>query len=302
VLRKSALVSAAAFLAAAAGLAGGQATGAPGATAVDTYITGKVIGRVAGRNLATVKIAWAYKCLGDKLGDATYEWTLKLIRKQPRPERTTTLGGGTSKSGSKTVQLSAGQYLPVADPFLCETERGAGSDKPEVGASVVVPDYCAWSVTSTRGLVQLEQGAVVRAAKVGSAVAPRDSLVTPKGAVASISSNGGDGTASVSGSSRVGVQAGVCSRGGGWTLSAAQGAISAAVKGGRRGAYRVTTPNAMTAGGPGARWKVSVARGVTKVAGLGGTVTVSGKKGPSVILTSGKSTVVAGSAPPAKPR
>lgn len=301
-LRRPALACAVAAVAAASGLAGGQATGAPGAAAIDTYITGKVIGRVAGKNLSTVRVSWAYKCLGDKLGEATYEWTLNVIRKQPRPERTTALGGGTSKSGSKIVQLSAGQYLPVADPFLCETERGAGSDKPEAGAPFVVPDYCAWSVTSTRGVVQLEQGAVVRAAKVGSAVGPGDGLVTPKGGVAALSSNGDDGTASVSGSSRVGVLAGACSTGGGWTLSVAQGAVSAAVKGARKGAYRVTTPNATTAGGLGARWRVSVARGVTKVEGLGGRVTVSGKKGPSVTLTSGKSTVVAGSAAPTKPR
>ena len=73
-------------------LAGSPASGAPDRASVDVYIRGKVIQRVPGKNVALVDISWDYKCFGDKLGDATYEWTLKVQRRQPKPVTTMTLG------------------------------------------------------------------------------------------------------------------------------------------------------------------------------------------------------------------
>ena len=121
------------------------AGGASGSKASDVYIVGRVLGRVPGKNLASVEVSWAYKCLGDKLGDATYEWTLKAVRQQPKPEQTVALGEGTSKVGKLRTQLGPGQYLLTSDPYHCETDRGAGYDKPEIGQSLAVPDYCVWN-------------------------------------------------------------------------------------------------------------------------------------------------------------
>ena len=90
------------------------------------------------------------------------------MRTQPEPEQTTTLGSGEGERGSKTVQLAPGRYLPKADPFFCETERGQGFDKPEIGAPFVVPDYCGWTVSSVRGVVQHQHGTSVKAARPGS--------------------------------------------------------------------------------------------------------------------------------------
>ena len=47
---------------------------AGGAASSDIYITGKVIARVPGKNMAAVRVAWDYKCLGEDGGD--YEWNL----------------------------------------------------------------------------------------------------------------------------------------------------------------------------------------------------------------------------------
>ena len=133
-----------------------------------------------GQDRRARRYLWDYKCFGDKLGDSTYEWTLKILRRQPKPVKTMTLGTGTTKRGSMRTQLGPGSYLPTADPFLCETERGAGNDQPEIGAPFTVPDFCAWSVTASRGTVQLEQGAAVKLAKPGTTVRPGDSIVTPR--------------------------------------------------------------------------------------------------------------------------
>ncbi len=86
---------------------------------------------------------------------------------------------GRGERGSKTIRLTPGQYLPKADPYFCETERGQGFDKPEIGGQFVVPDYCAWTVSSVRGLVQHQHGTAVKAARPGSSVAPGDAIVTP---------------------------------------------------------------------------------------------------------------------------
>ena len=204
-------------------LSGSPASGAPERVSVDVYIRGNVIKRVPGQNLALVDISWDYKCFGDKLGDSTYEWTLKILRRQPKPVKTMTLGTGTTKRGSMRTQLGPGSYLPTADPFLCETERGAGNDQPEIGAPFTVPDFCAWSVTASRGTVQLEQGAAVKLAKPGTTVRPGDSIVTPRGGSASLDSNGKDGTASIGASSSIGVDAKQCAAKGAWKLHAHPG-------------------------------------------------------------------------------
>jgi hypothetical protein len=289
-----------AALSALATLGGEQAVGAP---AVDTYVTGKVLGRAPGTNLSTVEIAWAYKCLGDKLGDATYEWTLKVIRRSPLPRKTKTLLEGTSKRGSVRTRLGPGTYVPMGDPFRCETERGAGSDAPEVGALFVVPDYCAWTVTGAKGQVELEQGSAVKAARPGSAAAPGNAVTTSRGATAGLEALGGEGTAALAPSSRLEVQGGTCATKGGWALRLAQGSVtvSAAPRAAAGTDRRVTTSNATTSARASARWRVDVAGKTTTVRALAGAVTVSGRKGSPVVVSAGRSTRVVGSAAPSKP-
>jgi FecR protein len=278
--------------------------GASGWRASDIYIFGKVLGRVPGKNLARVEVSWAYKCLGDKLGDATYEWTLKAVREQPKPAQTTVLGTGTSKSGKLQTRLGPGQYLLTSDPYHCETDRGAGYDKPEVGQEVVVPDYCAWNVAASRGGVQLEQAAAVRIARVGDTVLPGDALVTPRSGTAKIVSKGGEGLVSVGSASRLGVDPARCARVGGWGLQVAKGTATVDVKkGAPKGPYLVSTPNA-TSTGTGAKWLVSVNGGKprTKVKVLSGSVTVAGKAGSkTVVVRAGLSTVVSGAGAPSGP-
>jgi hypothetical protein len=280
------------------------AGGASGSRTSDIYIFGRVLGRVAGENLARVEISWAYKCLGDKLGDATYEWTLKAVRRQPKPEQTTVLGEGTSKIGKLKTQLGPGQYLLTSDPYHCETDRGAGYDKPEIGQSVLVPDYCAWNVTASRGGVLLEEAAAVRIAKVGDTVSPGDAVVTPRSGSARIASNGGEGIVSVGSGSRLRVDPVQCARVGGWRLQVAKGTATVDVKkGAPKGPYVVTAPNA-TSTGSGAKWLVSVNGGKprTRVKTLAGTVSVRGKgTSRTVVVRAGFSTVVTGSSAPSEP-
>lgn len=270
------------------------------AASSDIYITGKVLAQVAGRNAALVQITWAYKCLGDKLGAATYDWTLKVVRQQPLPEKTTLLGHGTTKFGKKVVQLSPGEYLPISDPYRCETERGAGYDKPEIGAPFTVPDYCSWIVSSTRGLVQLEHGSAVKVARPGSTVAPGDALVTPKRGLAAIASTSADGAATLAGSSRLELDAKRCASKGGWKLRLAKGSATAVVKpaAGRAANFLMATGNATAAGSRGARWKVDFAKATTTVRVLSGQVRVAGKTGPPVLVKAGRSVTVRGSGQP----
>lgn len=283
---------------------GGTASGAPTRASVDTFITGKVVSRVPGKNLAVVDVVWDYKCLGDKLGDARFEWTLKLVRKEPRPERTTTLGKGTSKKGSLRVRLAPGGYLPLADPFFCETERGAGTDKPEAGAPFVVPDYCAWSLTSARGQVLLEQGGSVRVVRAGSTVSRGGAISTPGSGTAALRSNAGDGTAIAAPASKLSL-ASQCVGKVAWKLQLGAGAVTATVPARSSGklAYEVGTANAVASGRPGASWRVQYAPGGrrTTVRALAGSVVVAGAGGRSVTLTKGLSTVVAGSGAPSRP-
>lgn len=298
-------LAALAAVAAVAATVGGRADGAPARASVDTYVTAKVASRVPGRNLSLVDVNWAFKCLSDKLGDARYEWTIKLIRKEPKPERTTTVGKGTSKNGTKRITLAPGDYLPVADPFFCETERGAGSDKPEVGAPFSVPDYCAWSVASAKGQVLLQQGSAVRVAQPGAAVRPGDALTVPGGGSAALRSNAGDGTLAAGPASSVGL-ASMCAGGSGWQLQLTKGGAAAAIpaKASGRLTYQVRTPNATVSGRPGASWRVDYVAGGrrTTVKVLAGSVSVSGKSGRPVTVAKGLSTQVVGTGAPSAPR
>jgi hypothetical protein len=286
-------------------LGGSTASGAPERPSVDIYMGGRVIKRVPGKNVAVVEIFWDYKCFGDKLGDSTYEWTLKVLRRQPKPVKTMTLGTGTTKRGSMRTQLGPGSYLPTADPFLCETERGAGNDQPEIGAPFTVPDFCAWSVTASRGAVELEQGAAVKLAKPGSTVRPGESIVTPRGGSASLESNGNDGTATVGAFSSIGVDAKQCAGKGVWKLRLARGAASIAVPGvaDPKRSYQTDTANATASGSRGARWKLQFTPGkpTTRVTVTAGSVVVTGNRGSAVTVKAGSSTVVVGAAAPSKP-
>jgi hypothetical protein len=227
------------------------------------------------------------------------------MRRQPKPVTTTTLGTGTTKRGSMRTQLGPGSYLPTADPFLCETERGAGNDQPEIGAPFTVPDFCAWSVTASRGTVQLEQGASVKLAKPGATVRPGDTIVTPRGGSASLASNGKDGTATVGSSSSIGVDAKQCAAKGAWKLRLTRGTASIAVPGvaDPKRSYQTGSANATASGGRGARWKVQFTPGkpTTRVTVSGGSVVVTGNRGSAVTVKAGSSTVVVGAAAPSKP-
>jgi hypothetical protein len=262
----------------------------------DIYIWGTVTGRVSGTNDSRIEMTWAYKCLGDKLGYANYEWTLKVRRNRPLPRKVTVLAKGTSKKGSMTVRLAPGDYLPFSDPYFCETERGAGYDKPEIGAPFSVPDYCAWTVSAVRGAVQLEQGAAVKLARQGSKVAPGDALATPKGGSASIASAASDGKAALGGGARLGVGQSRCARAGGWRLAVAAGPVTVSVPKGARGTgrYETTTPNAGVFGGPGAGWRADYRAKATTVRVLTGSVQVTGRGAKPTRLKAGQSVKVRG--------
>jgi hypothetical protein len=243
----------------------------------DIYITGQVLSRVPGKNASTVRIAWDYKCLGEDGG--SYGWTLKVLRTQPEPERTTTLGSGTGERGSKTVQLPPGRYLPKSDPYFCETERGQGFDKPEIGASFVVPDYCGWTVSNVRGLVQHQHGTAVKAARPGSSVAQGDALVTPRRGRAVLRAVTGDGTTTLEGESVLRIDRKHCPAKAGWKVLLVEGGLTVAVPkdAPATASFLTTTGNATVSGGPGARWNLEYAQRRTKVRALAGKVRVAGK-------------------------
>jgi hypothetical protein len=247
------------------------------AASSDIYITGKVISRIPGKNMAAVRIAWDYRCLGEDGGD--YEWSLKLVRLQPLPERTTALGSGTTERGEKTTRLAPGQYLPKADPYLCETSRGQGYDKPEIGGQFTVPDYCAWTVSSVRGLVQHQHGTAVKAARPGSSVTRGDEVVTPRSGQAGLRAAAGDGNVTLAGGSQLKVDVRHCPAKSGWKLVLEAGRLTAAipVSAATKASFVVTTENATIAGRPGARWSVEYGKRRTKVRALAGQVRVGGK-------------------------
>ena len=276
------------------------------AHAVDTYIYGTVTGRVPGKNQARVAVRWDFKCLGDKLGAATYEYTLLAVKLGSQPVDRVNLGNGTSKQGSLATTLPPGAWQLQADPFLCETDRGAGSTDPEVGQTVQVPDFCSWTVTKAKGAVELEQGAAVRRAKPGSVVAPGAAVVTKGGAALAMATAGKDAAADLGASSRLGVDARQCASGaGGWLLLLQKGTVAVAAKAGIEAIrpHVVATRNTTSTAGA-ATWIVSSATKsgapTTTVAVRSGTVTVKAG-GKQVVVKPGFRTTVSGKAAPSKP-
>ena len=277
------------------------------ALAVDTFIFGAVTGRAPGKNQGRVAVRWDFKCLGGKLGEATYEYTLVAVRYEPKPvQKLTLMKDGTTQKGSLQATMPPGAWQLQADPFLCETERGAGSNAPEIGQTVKVPDFCAWTITRAKGAAELEQGAAVKRARKGSVVGPGAAVVTRGGGAVSLQSGGKDAAAEVGASSRLAVDKRQCpSAVGGWKLALAHGAVAVAAKPGAEAKrpHTVATPNATSTAGV-ATWVVTtgVRAGAktTTVAVRSGSVTVRAA-GKRVVVRSGLRTTVTGKAPPSKP-
>ena len=276
----------------------------PRAPLVDVYIRGSVLGRVPGRNLARVAVRWDFKCFNDRLGAATYRWTLKVVRRTPTPERTLTLSSGTSKSGSARTRLAPGRYVPVADPFRCQTERGAGSTEPEIGAPFTVPDYCAWSVVKARGRAGLEEARAVRPLRRGDRIAPGNVVFTSRGSSVTARSQEGGSTLVFSPRSRARVDRTHCRTRGGWRLTLLAGRVrSKLAERDRTARYEIATPNAAAAaraatwlvesrrvrGKPWTRVRVQAGRVVVRslVRGRTGRDTVAVRPGADVVVYSG---------------
>jgi hypothetical protein len=277
---------------------------AAGAVAVDVFVFGAVTGRVPGKNQARVAVRWDFECLGGKLGAATYEYTLQAVKLGTTQK--VKLREGTSEKGTLTTTLGPGSWQLQADPFLCETERGAGSTDPEIGQTVPVPDFCTWVVTRARGAAELEQGAAVKRVRAGTVVAPGATVVTRAGGSLSLGTAGKDAAAEIGASSRVGVDPKQCgSSAGGWKLALGGGTLAVSAKKGpdAKRPHSVTTPNATSTAGA-ATWVVTTGtRGgapVTVVAVRAGSVKVAGA-GRSVTVRSGFRTTVSGRKPPAPP-
>ena len=225
------------------------------AWAVDVFIRGEVAGRVPAKNLGLVVATWDYQCLGGKLGAATYEWTLKAVRREPKPEVTVVLAHGTAQTGSVATELRPGRWQLVADPFSCQTERGAGWAQPELGATVTVPDYCSWLVT--RGSASVERAGAVRALPPAAAARPGDVVVALAREV-TLRSRGDASTIAVAARARVGIERRHCGRTGGWRLEVSRGAVVVRAAGTPRLPYLVVTRHAIVSGASG-RWSVTVA-------------------------------------------
>jgi hypothetical protein len=281
----------------------GGALGASARSSVDIYIRGTIVSRVAGENAAIVDVRWDYKCLGDKLGEATYEWTLKAVRLQPKPETSTTLMRGTTKRGSIRVRLRPGFYSLVADPFICQTERGAGSTEPEIGKPLVVPDYCAWSVVRARGVVAVEQRNAVKRLAARDLARAGDVVFTEAGLV-ELTSYEGSSRVQLPARSRLRIDASLCGREGGWRLELEQGSVvlTVAERAARR--YELVTANA-TVSARRAVLDVAATRGagprITVVSARSGTATVTAR-GRSVTVRRGLETRVVGTGAPSRPR
>ena len=262
---------------------------------------------MTGKNEARVVVRWEFKCLGDKLGAATYEYTLQAVRYEPKPVRKIVLQEkGTTKKGSLTTTLPAGDWQLQADPFLCETDRGAGSTAAEVGQTVKVPDFCSWIVSKTKGAAELEQGAAVKRVRRGTVVVPGAAVVTRGGAAVSLASGGRDAAADVYAASRLAVDSRECrSSAGGWKLSLGRGGVAVATKPGPEGArpHTVVTPNASSTADV-ATWVVTTGTksgaATTTVAVRTGSVAVTAA-GKRVLVRSGLRTRVTGKGAPSLP-
>ncbi len=293
--RRSRITLAATVLAAVAlgCLASVAAAGSERST-VDTFIYGRVLGPVAGKNASRVEVRWDFKCLGDKLGEATYEYTLVASTIGASTSRSVTLRTGTTKTGKLTTVLTPGRWQLKADPFLCETERGAGSTTPEVGQTVDVPDRCAWLVTRVRGSVELDAGAVVRRARLGASLAPATAVTAPKGAAVDLRTAGGEASLAIAGGTRLVVDRATC--GGSPKVTVSAGSVRAVA----RGPLEVAAGPARSVGRA-ATWTVRAAGDRTTVAVAKGAVTVRGRTGGAVVVKAGKRTVVSGKGAPTAP-
>lgn len=269
------------------------------------YIFGDGVSRIAGTNDANVGVRWDFKCLGDKLGEAKYDYTLVAVRLDPSPEKRVTIKSDTTKKGSTSVRLSTGSWQLRGDPFLCETERGAGSTQPEVGEVVKVPDFCTWTVARAKGGTTLESASSVKAAKVGAIVAPGTAVVTASGP-ATLVSAGKDATVALAGKTKATIDRKQCYAKSGWRIALAAGAVESTTKAGPDGAsgHDVATPNAVVTAKV-ARWTVLTARKggapTTLVHVRSGSVTVAGSGGARVTVKAGFSTTVTGTSAPTKP-
>lgn len=284
-----------ALLAAVVALAAWAGT-ASARTETDIYIFGTVAGKAAGKNAARVVIRWDFKCLGDKLGEATYEYTLVASTLGEEPARKATFTAGTSKRGTLTALLAPGRWQLRGDPFLCETERGAGSTTAEVGQVVTVPDYCAWTPTSVRGAVEVGTGASVRRARSGVSVSPPATISTPARAAASLTTPGREASVSAGPSTSLQLVRGAC--GGGPSMTLASGSVTVA-------ASPVTTTELRTGAarvrGRAATWSTTIGPGTITVTVARGSVSVQGRAGAPVQVRAGFRTVVAGRGGPSPP-
>ena len=247
-----------------------------------------------GKNASRVDVRWDFKCLGDKLGEATYEWTLVASTIGGATSRTVTLRTGTTKTGRLTTVLTPGRWQLRADPFLCETERGAGSTAPEVGQVVDVPDRCAWLVTRARGSVELDAGSVVRRARPGASLAPATTVTTPAGAALDLKTAGGEASLAVRAGSRLVVDRATC--GGNPRVTVTAGSVQAVA----RDPLEVNAGAARSTGRA-ATWTVQAAGGRTTIAVAKGAVTVRGGTGGAVVVKAGQRTVVTGKGAPTAP-
>lgn len=233
--------------------------------------------------------------MGDKLGEATYEYTLVASTLDEEPARKVTFTSGTSKKGSLVAVLAPGKWQLRGDPFLCETERGAGSTAAEVGQVVTVPDYCAWTVTSARGAVEVGSGSAVRRGRAGSSVSPPATLSTPARAAVALSTPDRSASLSLGPSSSVTVARGSC--GAGPSLTVARG--TARLTSGR-GASAEVKAGAARASGRGAAWVTTVAGTRVTFAVARGAVAVRAA-GKTVTVPAGRRTTVVGRAAPSAP-
>ena len=256
-------------------------------------VWGTVGDRVPGRNAASVRVQWGFRCLAETDG-ATYAWTLRLRRILPAPERVTTLAAGTSRAGSMGLALPPGLYEAFADPFRCETALG-GSSAREPGEQFVVKDACAFTVYAVRTATVARGRARKRLAE-GAVVRPGDRLLARRGVVTLLR----DANALTIGTGgRVTLERGVCAVADGWQVRLTAGALRASVgRAHARGTQVIGTANARTSAGA-AVW--SVATGVTKrsqwtrVRVDSGVVRVHAAGRPPVRVAAGREAVVRGS-------
>ena len=291
----------------AASIAGAAADASPYVPFVDYYITGEVAGRAPGKNAATVELKWDYKCLGDRLGPATFSWTLNLRHRAPGPVRTVTVVSGTSKSGSRRVVLPPGRWQPLADPFRCETERGAGSTTPEVGREFEVPDYCGWSVAASTGRATVERRGAVEAVRRGGSVTLGDVISTSRRSSVELRDRTSSSALRIDASTRVSIDRRHCPRTGAWKVVVARGAVQADVRTAAARGSQVESANARSTAAGRAAWTVAVGRTGrqqwTRVAVRANRVAVANvRTRRAVVVRAGYATVVRGSSPPSRPR